>query len=148
VDELRPEQLVPHAGRALFLERVVSVDELALTAQVRVHAESPYAGADGVGAWIGVEYMAQAAAALAGYRALKTGSRAGTGLLLAARKYECDRPRFPLGATLLVRASGDMPGPDGAATFECTIAGEEVRANGTLLVIARDGSSPDWPSAP
>ena len=58
--------LVPHAGPMVLLDRVVSVDDENLCAEVRIRADSLFCVAGEVGAWAGLEYMAQAIGAYAG----------------------------------------------------------------------------------
>ena len=58
--------LLPHSGRSVLLDRVVAREPDALTAEVTVRQDSLYLEDGTVGAWVGLEYMAQAAAALAG----------------------------------------------------------------------------------
>ena len=57
--------LVPHAGPMVLLDRVISVDEDSLLAEVRIRSDSLFCNTDGVGAWVGIEYMAQAIGAWA-----------------------------------------------------------------------------------
>ncbi len=58
--------LVPHAGPMVLLDRVISVDEDSLLAEVRIRSDSLFCNIDGVGAWVGIEYMAQAIGAWRG----------------------------------------------------------------------------------
>ena len=61
--------LVPHAGPMVLLDRVISADDENLCAEVRIRADSLFCVAGEVGAWAGLEYMAQAIGAYAGYTA-------------------------------------------------------------------------------
>ena len=65
--------LVPHAGPMVLLDRVISADDENLCAEVRIRADSLFCVAGEVGAWAGLEYMAQAIGAYAGYAARKRG---------------------------------------------------------------------------
>ena len=60
------ESLVPHRGTMSLLDRVLAVDEEQALAEVDVGPASLFAQADGVPAWVGIEYMAQTVAAWAG----------------------------------------------------------------------------------
>ena len=106
-------ELVPHSGRMLLLDRVVAADADSLQAEVDITAASMFAGEHGVGNWIGIEYMAQAVAAFAGWQAMQHAmagdagaggdanssidADAGTsraprkiGFLLGSRRYDCE----------------------------------------------------------
>ena len=90
--------LVPHSGRMVLLDRVLSADADNLCAEVRIHADSVLAGAQGVGAWVGIEYMAQAIAAHAGWSARQRGGDVKVGFLLGARKYQAGVSYFAPGS--------------------------------------------------
>jgi predicted hotdog family 3-hydroxylacyl-ACP dehydratase len=113
--------LLPHSGRMVLLERVLSADHDKLCAEVRVDADSMLCGADGVGAWVGIEYMAQAIAAHAGWHALKRGEPVKVGFLLGSRKYEAARASFAPGSTLHVHVQRVLQGENGLGAFECRI---------------------------
>lgn len=122
--------LVPHSGAMLLLDSALQADEESLLAQVRIHAGSQFAGEDGVGSWVGVEYMAQAVAAHAGYLAQLKGEPVKPGLLLGSRRYSTTQPLFPLGAVLHVQVRQVLRGDNGLGAFDCTIrlAGAENEA--------------------
>jgi predicted hotdog family 3-hydroxylacyl-ACP dehydratase len=112
--------LVPHSGPMVLLDRVVSVDEESLCAEVRIRADSLFCNSGGVGAWVGLEYMAQAIAAYAGYSARLRGEPVKIGFLLGSRRYECRRPIFPVGSVLRVSVRV-LHNANGLASFECRI---------------------------
>lgn len=118
--------LVPHSGQMILLDRVLSADAENLCAEVRIHAGSVLCGADGVGAWVGIEYMAQAIAAHAGFTALQRGEAVKVGFLLGSRKYEARVPSFAPGSVLHVHVQRVLLGENGLGAFECRIdlAGE------------------------
>ena len=113
--------LVPHSGAMVLLDRVLSADDDNLCAEVRVDAGSMLCGADGVGAWVGIEYMAQAIAAHAGWHALKRGEPVKVGFLLGSRKYEAARASFAPGSVLHVHVHRALQGENGLGAFECRI---------------------------
>lgn len=134
-------QLVPHAGPMVLLDRVVEVDDNALCATVTIDADSMFysPGMAGVGSWVGVEYMAQAIAAHAGYLAWRAGRPVQVGFLLGARKYDAAVPAFAVGSTLYVRAALVLRGENGLSAFDCSIAlsgdaGAPALASATLTV--------------
>lgn len=116
--------LVPHAGRMVLLDRVVSVGEENLCAEVRIRPESLFCIDGVVGAWIGLEYMAQTIGAWAGYTARLRGEAIKRGFLLGTRRYECLRSSFAVGALLRIHVQRLLQSANGLASFECRIEDE------------------------
>ena len=119
--------LLPHAGPMVLLDRVISVDEDSLLAEVCIRSDSLFCNGGGVGAWVGVEYMAQAIGAWAGYTAQLRGESVKLGFLLGTRRYECWRPIFLLGSVLRVHVQRLFQSENGLGSFECSIDNEEGR---------------------
>jgi predicted hotdog family 3-hydroxylacyl-ACP dehydratase len=127
--------LIPHAGPMVLLDRVISVDEDSLCAEVSIRSNTLFCGPDGVGAWVGIEYMAQAIAAWAGYTAQLRGKPVKLGFLLGTRRYESSRPIFVLGSVLRVHVQRLFQNENGLGSFECFIDNEEGRvASATVTV--------------
>jgi predicted hotdog family 3-hydroxylacyl-ACP dehydratase len=127
--------LVPHAGPMVLLDRVISVDEDSLLAEVRIRSDSLFCNTDGVGAWVGIEYMAQAIGAWAGYTAQLRGEPVKLGFVLGTRRYDCSRPIFILGSLLWVHVLRVFQDENGLGSFECAIDSEEGRvATATVTV--------------
>lgn len=116
--------LVPHAGPMVLLDRLVSADDEILCAEVRIRHDSLFCVDGTVGAWVGLEYMAQAIGAFAGYTARLRGEPVKLGYLLGTRCYECVRPEFAAGTLLRVYIKRLLQSPDGLASFECRIEDE------------------------
>jgi predicted hotdog family 3-hydroxylacyl-ACP dehydratase len=114
-------QLVPHSGPMVLLDRVLSADDDNLCAEVRIHAGSMLAYEHGVGAWVGIEYMAQAIAAHAGWKALQRDDSVKVGFLLGSRKYEARVPYFAPGSVLRVHVHRVLQGENGLGAFDCRI---------------------------
>jgi len=130
-------ELVPHSGQMVLLDRAVYADTDRLCAEVRIHAGSVLAGETGVGSWVGIEYMAQAVAAHAGWSALQRGEEVKVGFLLGSRKYEASVPEFALGSMLRVHVQRVLQGDNGLGAFECRIDvvdGPANAANATVTV--------------
>jgi len=119
--------LLPHAGPMVLLDRVISVDEDSLLAEVCIRSDSLFCSGGGVGAWVGIEYMAQAIGAWAGYTAQLRGEPVKLGFLLGTRRYECWRPIFLLGSVLRVHVQRLFQSENGLGSFECSIDNEEGR---------------------
>ena len=117
--------LVPHAGSMVLLDRVISADAENLCAEVHIRPDSLFCAAEGVGAWIGIEYMAQAIGAYAGYTARLRGEPVKIGFLLGARRYECSRPIFPVGTVLRIHVRRVLQNENGLGSFECRIDNED-----------------------
>ena len=126
---------VPHRGAMSLLDTVVHHDDLTVVARVRVSADGPFTGADGVPAWVGIEYMAQAVAAWSGARARSGGGSPRIGYLLGSRRYEAAVPAFEIGAELEVFAQCELMGDNGLGMFDCRITQDgRVLASGRLSV--------------
>ena len=116
--------LLPHSGPMVLLDRVIAADEESLCAEVCIRHNSLFCNAGGVGAWVGLEYMAQAIGAYAGYTAKLRGDRIRIGFLLGTRRYHCSQPLFAVGSLLKVYAKRIFQSETGLASFECHIDDE------------------------
>ena len=142
--------LLPHSGPMVLLDRVIAAGEESLCAEVRIRPDSLFCHAGGVGAWVGLEYMAQAIGAYAGYSAKLRAEPIRIGFLLGTRHYECSKPLFAIGSVLKVYAKRIFQSDNGLASFECHIDDENLRlASATVTVFQPvdpdaifDGSSP------
>jgi predicted hotdog family 3-hydroxylacyl-ACP dehydratase len=146
--------LLPHSASMLLLDRVVAADADRLHAEVAITPHTLFADADGVGSWIGIEYMAQAIAAFAGLHAhhahcthsTHTGGQTDEqpddsnnlpkiGFLLGSRRYTANRDHFALGSNLQVHVLRLLQAENGLGSFDCFIAdGEEHLASAILTV--------------
>lgn len=87
-----------------------------------------------VPAWVGIEMMAQAVAAWAGYKSWKKGDPAPIGFLLGTRRYEAAAAEFSDGEMLDIYVHRDMES-SGMAVFSCRIeSGGDVLASCLLNV--------------
>jgi predicted hotdog family 3-hydroxylacyl-ACP dehydratase len=123
---------VPHRGPMNLLDDVEHCDDHAIVARVRVPAGGLFHGADGVPAWVGIEYMAQAVAAWSGARARAGGGSPRIGYLLGSRRYEAAVPAFGVGAELRVFASCELMSDNGLGMFDC-----RIEQDGRVLASAR-----------
>lgn len=136
--------LLPHSGPMVLLDRVVAADDESLCAEVRVRADSLFFVDGAVGGWVGLEYMAQAIGAFAGYRARRRDEPVHIGYLLGTRRYECKQPSFALGSRLEIYVKRVLQSEDGLAAFDCRIDDENgmvASANVTVFQSA-DGDKP------
>ncbi|MDP5009158.1 MAG: 3-hydroxylacyl-ACP dehydratase, partial [Glaciimonas sp.] len=113
---------IPHSGSMVLLDRILSVDAENLCAEVVIRSDSLFCDAAlGVGSWVGVEYMAQAIAAYAGYGAALRGDAVKVGFLLGTRRYDAHCPYFAVGAVLHVAVERILQTENGVGSFECCI---------------------------
>ena len=141
---------VPHRGAMSLLGGVVRIEDQAVVAHVVVPAGGLFATPDGVPAWVGIEYMAQAIAAWSGARARANGGSPRIGFLLGSRRYEATVPVFAPGALLRVSAQCELIADNGLGMFECRITHDDrLLATGRLSVFepgpddtAQQGSRP------
>ena len=133
--------LVPHDGAMALLDRVLSVGPETLVAEVTITPASLFFEDGGVGAWVGIEYMAQAIAAHAGHAAVARGEPVQIGYLLGTRRYHSTVPVFALGSVLQVQVQRAVQGENGLSAFDCRIvdaANGAVEATGTITVFQPD----------
>jgi predicted hotdog family 3-hydroxylacyl-ACP dehydratase len=130
------KSLVPHAAPMMLLDSLVSVDGDNLCAAVSITEQTMFCRAGEVGAWVGIEYMAQAIAAHAGWLALQQGEPVRIGFLLGSRRYECSAPAFEQGTLLHVYVHMEIKNENGLGAYHCRIDDAarpgEMLAQGTI----------------
>lgn len=136
-------QLVPHRGAMSLLDSVAAHGADWIEALARVPADGLFTERGVVGAWVGIEYMAQAVAAYSGLRAHAAGESPRVGLLAGTRAYRASVDGFASGTLLRVRASRRFESDSGLASFECSIRDEsgELLAEAALTVYQPSGAS-------
>ena len=129
--------LVPHSGAMCLLDEMLAADAETLSARVAIGPDTMFCAGGAVGAWVGVEYMAQAVAAHAGYLAQQRGEPVRVGFLLGSRRYACTVPAFAAGSVLDIHVRCALKGETGLGAFDCRIvdaaSGAEL-ANATITV--------------
>lgn len=133
-------ELVPHRGAMCWLDHVIEADAESLLAEACVRADHLLVRDGQLSASAGVEYMAQAAAAWAGWqRRASEGGASRIGFLLGTRRYQCSVPAFRVGDVLRVKVQRLFQADNGLGQFECVIAidGAEV-ARASLNVFGPD----------
>ena len=126
--------VLPHVGRMLLLDELHDHGPQHVTCGVTIGADTMFCdGANGVPAWVGIEYMAQACCAFSGIEEVQAGGEPSIGLLLGSRRYQSELSYFPLGATLLVRADLQLRDESDLVAFGCTIhEGDRLLARGDV----------------
>lgn len=134
-------ELVPHSGAMSLLGRLLADDDENLSAEVAITANSMFCVDGAVGAWVGVEYMAQAVAAHAGHAARRLGRPVRVGFLLGTRRYACVVPAFAVGSLLHIHVQRALQGENGLGAFDCRIVdgvGGGELATATITVFQPD----------
>lgn len=132
-----PEQVLPHRYEMLLADEVdYGADYGQITLTVRPGAL--FCERDGIPAWVGIEYMAQAMGVFSGVERRQQGGELQIGLLIGTRRYDSRVPVFALGARLtttarLVFNEGQM------FVFNCEISdGQQVLAHGDIKAFRPD----------
>lgn len=135
--------LVPHAGPMVLLDRVISASSDSLCAEVMIRDDSMFAQAGSVGAWVGIEYMAQAIAAHAGLQARLDNNPVKIGFLLGTRRYQSHCDSFAVGSILHVHVQLDFLDDSGLASFTCRILhNEQSLATANMTVFQPENAEP------
>ncbi len=113
--------LVPHAGDMSLLDHIISVDDTHLVAEVTPKTDDLFYREDSVGSWVGIEYMAQAIAAWAGWQGKKNHRPPRIGFLLGTRQYVAHVPVFVTDTTLTVHVEAQFIADNGLGQFACRI---------------------------
>jgi predicted hotdog family 3-hydroxylacyl-ACP dehydratase len=124
-------ELLPHGPESTLLDRFVAYDERKSVAVVDIGPASAFFDGHAVPAWVGIEYMAQAVAAHAGFEARLRGEPPAVGFLLGTRSYENRLPAFPAGSRLTVTVE-PLWTEAGVGVFRCTIALDEIVAEAVV----------------
>jgi len=99
--------ILPHRGKMLLLSRVMNynLEELTIEAEYHITEDclfyDPAAG--GVPSWVGVECIAQTAAALSGIRIRENGDPPKIGFILGISQVRAGFPFFSIGSILTIR---------------------------------------------
>jgi len=133
-------ELLPMKPPMVFLDEVVSFDDPRLVTGVEIRPGIPFFEANGVSAWIGIEYMAQSVAAHAGVVARRRGESPTVGFLLGTRSYKCNVSRFSEGERLRINVE-PLFFEEGLGAFACSIETDRPLALATINVYQPDKES-------
>ncbi|QJR80941.1 3-hydroxylacyl-ACP dehydratase [Alteromonas pelagimontana] len=112
--------LIPHRPPMLLINKIIEVNASSSSSLVTVDVESPFYEGKGVPAWIGLEYMGQTAALIAGYQRQQGLVGAHLGFLLGTRSYNAECDYFPDGILKVSCVEKALVGNE-LATFDCII---------------------------
>lgn len=115
--------LLPHAGNMVLVDEVIDYQPDSATARVRVSADSLFYDPHikGIHSAIGLEWMAQTIALVAGIYALQHGQPVQVGFLLGTRNYDPLQKVFGLGEEYVIHVKQLFREDNGLGAFECTI---------------------------
>ena len=133
------QQLLPHRHEMLLADAVnygPDYGQIMLT----IRPGSFFCdGTEGVPAWIGIEYMAQAISVYSGVQMRQAGEQVRIGLLIGTRRYESAVPVFALGARLTATAKLISRESEFMYVFGCEIDdGSRVLARGDIKAYRPD----------
>lgn len=134
------EELLPHRGTMLLLDRVAEFDGGGVVAEYSPRQGAWYAdGAGNMPAWLGIELMAQAVAVHVALKKRQAGFAPRMGALLGTRRYQATVRSFFAGKALQVCAQEVFRDETGLAAYDCSIRQHgEILATSTLKVYEPD----------
>ena len=118
------EELLPHRGTMLLLDRVAEFATSALAAEYSPRTDAWYADASGnMPGWIGVELMAQSVAAHVAISKRQAGLTPKMGALLGTRSYRMSSSAgsFSAGQVLRICVEETFRDESGLAAYDCSI---------------------------
>lgn len=125
--------LIPHREPMLLIDRVVRVAADSAAAEVHINPQASFFQSGlGVPAWIGLEYMGQTAALIAGYQLQHGLTRPHLGFLLGTRQYAMNTDWFCDGDVLLVECHQAAVTGEHLAQFQCSVS-----RSGAVLATAK-----------
>ncbi|MDA7746680.1 hotdog family protein [Psychromonas sp.] len=114
--------LVPHSEPMILVDKIIHADDTTVHCQVFVTAQSQFFNKEekSIGAWVGIEYMAQTISAWSGYQSFLKKETSPIGFLLGTRRYHSTSTLFNEGDVLDIYAEKLMES-EGMGAFYCSI---------------------------
>src|SRR3954463_1097218 len=123
----RVEEVVPHRGSLCPPASIDGYGTDWLRASVTTRPATAFATEAGIPGWVGIEYMAQTAAAFGGIEQVQRGERPSIGLLIGARYYRSMVDLIPFGTRVTVLVTLAMRDAADFAAYDCTVDSESSR---------------------
>lgn len=119
---------IPHREPMILISKLLAHGEDTLLTQTDISANSPYFDnkLNGVPNYVGIEYMAQSIAALAGVEAHMRNDIIRVGFLLGSRKLQMHIGHFAAGQSYQTRVTRLYQEDSGLAVFDCQILHNQV----------------------
>ncbi len=124
----------------LLINSIVELSAKRAETLVLIDSDTPFFDGQGVPAWIGLEYMGQTSALIAGYQEREGLCEPQLGFLMGSRKYQTSVQQFSEGRVLRVSCDEGALVGTSLANFNCRIAdadSEQELANASLSVFRR-----------
>jgi predicted hotdog family 3-hydroxylacyl-ACP dehydratase len=105
IEQEELQTLIPHKGKMMLLDRIIEYDiEHSIRAEYNVTRDCIFYDPvlDGVPAWVGFEFMAQAISALTGIRKRAKGEKPNIGFILSIPSIRMEIPLFKNGSSVEV----------------------------------------------
>ncbi|MBB1437868.1 hotdog family protein [Shewanella sp. SG41-4] len=114
---------IPHRAPMILIDNILEHRLDCLITETHISPKSAYFDAklDGVPNYVGIEYMAQSIAALAGVEALLCDEAILVGFLLGTRKLQMHIDTFTLGESYRTQVTRLYQEESGLAVFDCQI---------------------------
>lgn len=133
--------LIPHREPMLLINKVLKVSDSSSESLVLIDSHTPFfEQTKGVPTWIGLEYMGQTSALIAGHQLQQGTVEPHLGFLMGSRQYQTQVSYFKPQKNLVVRCDEAALVGDSLATFNCVISdhatGQEL-ASAMLSVFRR-----------
>ncbi len=135
--DINVADLLPHDGKMVLLDKVVSYDADSMVAELVVRDDGLFGDGQYVPAWLGIEYMAQTVAAHGGMLRYLEGLPIHIGFLLGTRRFNSNVAELTVGSRLLVRVEHNVQ-DQGLAVFDCVLEGQGVEMSAKLNVYQPD----------
>jgi predicted hotdog family 3-hydroxylacyl-ACP dehydratase len=114
------EQLLPYRPPMILIDRMIDATDTGSTCEVTIRPQTLFIEPEGVPAFVGLEYMAQAVAAYGGYKSYRAGEPMAIGFLLGTPQLKTYCQFFDCGQTLQIQVT-HVWGDDELRQFHCTI---------------------------
>lgn len=117
------EHFIPHRQPMVLISNLLEYEADKLLTQTEISANSAYFDdkLQGVPNYVGIEYMAQSIAALAGIEAHLRDGIIRVGFLLGTRKLQMHISHFKIGETYQIQVGRLYQEESGLAVFDCKI---------------------------
>lgn len=132
-------ELIPHRPPMMLINEVLALDEKSSSSVVIIDERASFFETDkGVPAWLGLEYMGQTAALIAGYQLQQGTVEPHLGFLLGTRGFKSECDFFKPNTRLKVSCKEKALVGDDLATFDCLIEtySDELSHNAEVLATA------------
>lgn len=121
--EQKVTDFIPHRAPMVLIDKIIAYQSESLVTEVTITTLSPYFKDkhQAVQNYVGIEYMAQSIAVLAGVEAKLCNDKIRVGFLLWTRKLALHAKQYELGRTYRIHVKRIYQEESGLAVFDCQI---------------------------